>query len=68
MAASGEARFALVFDRSAHLVASRQAINVSAVFSQPRQKVRKIFQLFGDDMDNAAFLLHTAGNCHIARA
>src|SRR5207342_1405083 len=38
--AAGNPRLALLFDRTADFIAARQAINVRAVFRQPRQKMR----------------------------
>ena len=58
LTATGEPRLSLLLDRSAHLVAARQAIYFGAVLSQSRQKMRQILQLLGDDMDDTAFLLH----------
>src|SRR6478609_7369250 len=66
--AAGNPRLALLFDRTADFIAARQAINVRAVFRQPRQKMRQVLKLIGDDMDDAAFLLHNADNGHITRA
>ena len=58
MAATGNSCFALLFDGAAYFVAASQAVNVCTVFRQPRQKMREILQLVGDDVDDAAFLLH----------
>ena len=68
VAAAGKARFALVLDRPAHLVAACQTVDLGAVLGQPCQKRRKIIELLGNDMDDAAFLLYTADHRDIARA
>src|SRR6185369_1205727 len=65
--ATGDASLTLFFDGSAYFIAARQAINVRAVFRQPCQKMRQVFQLIGDDMDDAAFLLHNTDDGHITR-
>ena len=62
MAATGETCFALVLDRSAYLVTACQAVNLGAMFGQPCQKVRKILHLLGNDVDDATFFLHEAGD------
>jgi hypothetical protein len=68
MAAAGNSRFTLFFDGPAHFVAASQSVNVRAVFGQPREKMREILQLVGDDMDDTAFLLHNTDNRHVTRA
>src|SRR4249920_3887150 len=66
--ATSNPRLALLLDGTADFVATSQPVNVCAVFRQPCQKMRQIFQMVGDDMDDAAFLLHNTDNCHITRA
>lgn len=68
MAATGETCFALILDRPAYLVAACQAVDLGAIFGQPCQKVRKILQLLGNDVDDATFFLHEAGYRYIACA
>lgn len=68
VAAASKARFALIFDWPAHLIAARQTVNVGAVVGQLGQKVRKIIQLLGNDVYDAAFFLYTTGHHDIARA
>jgi hypothetical protein len=53
MAPASEVRFALILDRPAHFVAASQAVDLGTMFSQPREEVRKIFQLLGDHVDDA---------------
>ena len=66
MTAAENTRLALIFNRPAYFVAARKAVDIRTMFGQPRQKVREILQLLGNNMDHARFLLHTAGNRHIA--
>ena len=66
--ATGNPRLALLFDGTAYLIATRQPVNVCAVFCQSRQKMRQILQLVGNNMDDAAFFLHNTENRHITRA
>src|SRR5262249_37987622 len=65
--ATGKPRFALLFDRTAYFIATRQPVNVCAVFCQSRQKMRQIHQLVGNDVDDAAFFLHNTENRYITR-
>ena len=68
VAAAQRMRLALILDRAAHFVAARQAIDVGALVGQPRQPHGEILELFGNDVDDALFRLHAAGDRHIARA
>jgi hypothetical protein len=43
VAAAECARLALILDRPAHFVTSRQAVDFGAVFGQPRQKGGEVF-------------------------
>ena len=50
------------------VVAACQSVDLGAGFGKPRQQKRQIVEPFGDDMDDAGFLLHAPGHRDIARA
>lgn len=66
LAVAREPRFTLFLNWSADLIAAREAVNLGTVLRQSHQKVCQILQLLGDDVDDATFLLHSAGDCYIA--
>src|SRR5262249_51334741 len=68
LTADGKLCFALLLNRPATLVAAREAVNLGAMVGQPCQKMREIFQLFGDDVDNARFFLDESANRQVTRA
>ena len=73
---AGEAVFVAVLrtglpqflDRAAHLVAAGKSVNAGAVLGEAAEQDGEILDLFGDDVDDPAFLLHFAAHRHIAGA
>src|SRR5262245_21841307 len=66
-AVAGIARLALLLDRPADLVAACKAVDLGAVLGELRKHISEIFQLLGDNMNDARFFLYTANDRHIAR-
>src|SRR5262245_34918369 len=64
-AVAGIARLALLLDRPAHLVATRKTIDLGAMLGEPRKQISEIFQLLGDNMNDARFFLYAANGRHI---
>jgi hypothetical protein len=52
---AGNARLAVILGRTADFVGARKAFYVGAVFGQLRQPMREIFEIIGDDVDDAGF-------------
>jgi hypothetical protein len=50
------------------MVATRERLDLAAGFGKPRQQESQILEPFGDDMDDAGFLLHASGRRNIAGA
>src|SRR5262245_30343986 len=65
---TGIARLALLFDRPAHLVAARETVDLGAMLGELRKHISEIFQLLGDNMNDARFFLYASDDRHIARA
>src|SRR5215510_7481924 len=64
---AGIAGFALLLDRPAHLVAARETVDLGAMLGELCKHISEIFQLLGDNMNDARFFLYAANDRHIAR-
>ena len=56
--AAGTACLALLLDRPANLVTTREAVDLGAMLGELRKQISEIFQLLGDNVNDARFFLH----------